>query len=129
MVLPVWIEHTTSPLPMECSTTELRQRYETKASRLTPGTGTKCHARRAPASTEPEQFRLAAAQSPALPLQYERAAEGQKRRKFPPLGAPGRRPAGEPEAAKGASAWPRRGGKSGAGISNSRQSPAITQGF
>src|SRR6202521_5269638 len=26
MVLPVWIEHTTSPLPRECSTTELRQR-------------------------------------------------------------------------------------------------------
>jgi hypothetical protein len=25
MVLPVWIEHTTSPLPRECSTTELRQ--------------------------------------------------------------------------------------------------------
>ena len=26
LVLPVWIEHTTSPLPRECSTTELRQR-------------------------------------------------------------------------------------------------------
>src|SRR5262249_12986817 len=26
MVLPVWIEHTHSPLPRECSTTELRQR-------------------------------------------------------------------------------------------------------
>ena len=25
MVLPVWIEHTTSPLPRGCSTTELRQ--------------------------------------------------------------------------------------------------------
>jgi hypothetical protein len=25
VVLPVWIEHTTSPLPRECSTTELRQ--------------------------------------------------------------------------------------------------------
>src|SRR5262245_44739095 len=25
LVLPVWIEHTTSPLPRECSTTELRQ--------------------------------------------------------------------------------------------------------
>ena len=25
MVLPVWIDHTTSPLPRECSTTELRQ--------------------------------------------------------------------------------------------------------
>ena len=28
MVLPVWIEHTTSPLPRECSTTELRQQTE-----------------------------------------------------------------------------------------------------
>src|SRR5581483_10113396 len=26
MVLPEWIEHTTSPLPRGCSTTELRQR-------------------------------------------------------------------------------------------------------
>src|SRR6185369_61366 len=26
LVLPVWIEHTTSPLPRGCSTTELRQR-------------------------------------------------------------------------------------------------------
>src|SRR5262245_34851452 len=32
VVLPVWIEHTTSPLPRECSTTELRQQ------RQAPGT-------------------------------------------------------------------------------------------
>jgi hypothetical protein len=30
VVLPVWIEHTTSPLPRECSTTELRQQAASK---------------------------------------------------------------------------------------------------
>jgi hypothetical protein len=31
LVLPVWIEHTTSPLPRECSTTELRQQRQNAA--------------------------------------------------------------------------------------------------
>ena len=32
MVLPVWIEHTTSPLPRGCSTTELRRRAAAAAT-------------------------------------------------------------------------------------------------
>src|SRR3954454_370022 len=38
MVLPVWIEHTTSPLPRECSTTELRQRAASGANSGDPPT-------------------------------------------------------------------------------------------
>ena len=32
LVLPVWIEHTTSPLPRGCSTTELRQRKRARTN-------------------------------------------------------------------------------------------------
>lgn len=75
MVLPVWIEHTTSPLPRGCSTTELRQHSGRANIRSYPTCRGACR-RRAGLLSLPSWWAKAA--NPALPNPQTGAPSGSR---------------------------------------------------
>src|SRR6185312_7292674 len=118
VVLPEWIEHSTSPLPRGCSTTELRQRIKARAAaseRPCAKRGGKCH--------KPPAHARRTACTAAIPTAKQRHGRTarivrEKRGENRARKAPRRRLAGKLAPAKGAGAQPgraRRGEKAGTG--------------
>src|SRR5262245_6529346 len=90
LVLPVWIEHTTSPLPRGCSTTELRQQVCAATGCGGVKRGGNCHT--LPGDARRRLQVATPGDRPIMPRDGKREAR-QRQKARQPQPAPGRRTA------------------------------------